>query len=52
MNQGKIAYKNKWDNPYTGRIWHECGGCKGRVSAKATGCRHCMATFANNGKCW
>jgi len=46
-NEGKTTYKNLWDNPYTGRRWHECGACKGVVSAKAETCRHCGATFKN-----
>lgn len=37
--------KNTWDEPYTGRVWHECGSCRGRVSAKSTECRHCGALF-------
>lgn len=41
------VYKNKWDDPFTGRVRHECGGCRGRVSAKATVCRHCGAVFIN-----
>lgn len=45
--QIKAAYKNTWDNPYTGRVWHECGACRGKVSAKATVCRHCGAAFLN-----
>ena len=49
MNE-RTAYKNKWDNPFTGRVWHECGGCRGRVSAKATVCRHCGAVFLNQRK--
>ena len=43
----KAAYKNTWDNPYTGRVWHECGACRGKVSAKATECRHCGVIFLN-----
>ncbi len=44
----KLAtYKNEWDNPYTGRRWHECGGCKGVVSSDAEVCRHCGAVFLN-----
>lgn len=43
----KASCKYTWDNPNTGRVWHQCGACCGKVSAKATVCRHCGAVFLN-----
>lgn len=39
--------KNEWDNPYTGRVWHECGTCRRKVSKKAETCPYCGAAFLN-----
>lgn len=44
-NEGKMAYKNCWDHPFSDRVWHECGACRGIVSKKAKVCRHHGATF-------
>jgi len=41
----RIACKNRWDNPYTGRIWHECSECMGIVSKKSIICKHCFSKF-------
>ena len=41
------TYKNKWYDMDTGRTQHECGACRGKVSATATECRHCGAIFWN-----
>ena len=46
--EDKFAYKNMWDNPYSGRLWYECSSCKSKVSKKAIYCERCGVKFVTD----
>lgn len=47
MGNNISVYKNTWSDPFSGKLCHECGYCRRRVSAKVKVCPYCGAIFIN-----